>query len=141
MKGGDKMVLFINANITVYNKYYDFMAGYDMYQRTVIKDVDWQGKRNATVTNNGLLMVDSVLVIIDKLENYISPKQFAKLTDTERVNYFTLAIDDKVVKGEIDFEITGIKPYRLANLENNFDDVVNIMSTRVLSDHFEVEGK
>lgn len=135
------MVLFRNANITVYNKYYDFMTGYDMYQRTVIKDVDWQGKKNATVTNNGLLMVDSVLVIIDKLDTYISSKQFAKLTDTERVNYFTLAIDDKVVKGEIDFEITGLKPNSIADLENSYDNVVNIISLRELSDHFEVEGK
>jgi len=135
------MVLFRNANITVYNKYYDFMAGYDMYQRTVIKDVDWQGKRNATVTNNGLLMADSVLVIIDKLENYISPKQFAKLTDTERVNYFTLNIADKIVKGQIDFEITGLKPNSIADLENSYDNVVDIMSSRELSDHFEVEGK
>jgi len=117
------------------------MAGYDMYQRTVIKDVDWQGKRNATVTNNGLLMADSVLVIIDKLENYISPKQFAKLTDTERVNYFTLNIADKIVKGQIDFEITGLKPNSIADLENSYDNVVDIMSSRELSDHFEVEGK
>lgn len=135
------MVLFRNANITVYNKYYDDMTGYDMYQRTVIKDVDWQGKRNASVSNNGLLMADSVLVIIDKLENYISPKQFAKLIDTERVNYFTLNIADKIVKGQIDFEITGLKPNSIADLENSYDNVVDIMSSRELSDHFEVEGK
>ena len=78
---------------------------------------------------------------LDKLENYISPKQFAKLSDSERMTYFTLAMDDKVVKGVIDFEIEGIKPYRIADLENNFDNVVNIMSSRELSDHWEVEGR
>ena len=134
-------VLFVNANITIYNRYYDLMSGYDKYQRTVIRNVNWNGIRNATVTSNGLLMADSIRIILDKLENYISPKQFARLTDIERPNYFTLGIADKVVKGEIDFEVTGLKPNSIANLESNFDDVVNIMSARPLSDHWEVEAK
>ena len=66
---------------------------------------------------------------------------FRKLSDGERENYFTLSVGDKVVKGEIDFEIAGIKPYSVADLENNYDDVVNIMSARELSSHWEVEGK
>jgi len=135
------MVLFKNSSITLYNKYYDFATGYDMYQRTVINDVDWQGKRNATVANTGLLLADSIIIIVDKLENYVSPKQFAKLSDTERINYFTFAMADKIVKGVIDFEVMGIKPYSIADLEKNFDHVVNIMSSRELSDHFEIEGK
>ena len=134
-------VLFKNSDITIYNRYWDFVNDVDMYQRTVIKDVDWQGKRNATVTNNGLLLADSIIIIVDKLDNYVSPKQFAKLTDDERVNYFTFAMSDKIVKGDIDFEISGVRPYRLADLESGFDDVVNVMSWRKLSDHFEVEGK
>ena len=135
------MVLFRNTSITIYNKYYDNDLGYDLYQRTVIKDVNWQGKRNATISDKGLLLADSILVILDKLDNYISPKQFAKLTDDERIKYFTLGIADKIVKGQIDFEITGVKPYSIANLESDFDDVVNIMSARPLTDHWEVEGK
>ena len=134
-------VLFKNADITIYNKYYDDMAGYDKYQRIIITGVDWQGKRNATVSDKGLLLADSIFIFLDKLDNYISPKQFAKLTDTERVNYFTLGMADKIVKGQIDFEITGLKPNSIADLENSYDNVVNIMSSRELSDHFEVEGK
>jgi len=134
-------VFFKNSDITIYNKFYDFATGYDMYQRTVINDVDWQGKRNATVANTGLLLADSIIIIVDKLENYVSPKQFAKLSDTERINYFTFAMADKIVKGEIDFEVSGVRPYRLADLESGFDNVVNVMSIRELSDHFEVEGK
>ena len=134
-------VLFSNSNITIYNKYYDFASGYEMYQRTVIRNVNWNGIRNATVTSNGLLMADSIRIILDKLENYISPKQFVRLTNEERPSYFTLGIADKVVKGDIDFEVTGLKPHAIANLESNFDDVVNIMSARPLSEHWEVEAK
>lgn len=133
-------VLFKNADITIYNRYYDNSLGLDMYQRTVIKGVNWQGKRTGTVTDKGLLLADSTLIFADKLDNYISPKKFAKLEPLEREKYFTFAPGDKIVKGEVEFEVTGVKPYRIADLESEFDDVITIKSINELSDHFEVEG-
>lgn len=133
-------VLFKNADITVYNKYYDLASDTYKYKRTVVKGVNWQGKRNGTVSEKGLLLADSVLIFVDKLENYISPKRFAKLQPMERERYFTFAPGDKIVKGEVEFEVTGVKPYRIADLENEFDHVIDIKSVTELSDHFEVEG-
>ncbi|KYN78131.1 hypothetical protein A0J52_02300 [Clostridium sporogenes] len=133
-------VLFKNANITIYNRYYDFTSDTDKYQRTVIKGVNWQSKRNGTVSDKGLLLADSTLIFIDKLDNYISPKRFLKLLDSERSNYFTFIPGDKIVKGEVNFEVTGIKPYRLSDLENEFDDVIDIKSANELPTHWEVEG-
>ncbi|APQ98049.1 DUF6751 family protein [Clostridium botulinum] len=133
-------VLFKNADITIFSKFYDFINDIDKYQRTVIKGVNWQGKRNGTVSDKGLLLADSTLIFIDKLDNYVSPKRFAKLSSEERPNYFTFAPGDKIVKNEVDFEITGIKPYRIADLESEFDDVIDIKSVNILTDHIEVEG-
>ncbi len=133
-------VLFKNSDITIYNRYYDFTSDTDKYQRTVIKGVNWQSKRNGTVSDKGLLLADSTLIFIDKLDNYVSPKRFLKLSDPERPNYFTFTPGDKIVKGEVHFEVTGIKPYRLSDLENGFDDVIDIKSVSKLSSHFEVEG-
>lgn len=133
-------VLFKNANITIYNRYYDFATDTDKYQKTVVKGVNWQSKRNGTVSDKGLLLADSTLIFMDKLDNYISPKRFLKLSNEERPNYFTLTPGDKIVKGEVDFEVAGIKPYRLSDLENEFDDVIDIKSVSKLSSHFEVEG-
>lgn len=133
-------VLFKRDTITIYNKYYDVVDDVDKYQKTVIKGVNWQGKRNGTVSDKGLLLADSTLIFIDKLDNYVSPKRFAKLSDLERLNYFTFSIGDKIVKGEVDFKVTGIKPYRLADLENEFDNVIDIKSVNILTDHIEVEG-
>ena len=134
------MVLFKNADITLYNKYYDLDSDIYKYQRTIIKGVNWQEKRNGTVSDKGLLLADSTLIFIDKVDNYISPKKFAKLSDEDREKYFTFAPGDKIVKGEVEFEITGVKPHRLADLENEFDNVIDIKSVNPLSDHFEVEG-
>lgn len=133
-------VLFKNSDITVYNKYYDPYNDMYKYQRTVIKGVNWQSKRSGTVSDKGLLLADSTLIFIDKLDNYISPKRFAKLESIEREKYFTLTIGDKIVKGEVDFEIIGIKNYSINDLDNEFDDVITIKSVNSLSDHFEVEG-
>ena len=133
-------VLFKNADITIYNRYYANSLGADRYQRTVIKGVNWQGKRNGTVSDKGLLLADSTLIFIDKLDNYVSTKRFAKLLDEDRKNYFTFAPGDKIVKGEVEFEITGVSPCRLYDLENEFDDVIDIKSVNELSGHFEVEG-
>lgn len=133
-------VLFKNSDITIYNKYYDLASDTYKYQRKVIKGVNWQGKRNGTVSDKGLLLADSTLIFIDKLDNYISPKRFAKMQPIEREKYFTFGIGDKIVKGEINFEVIGLKPHSIADLENEFDDVVTIKSANPLSDHFEVEG-
>jgi hypothetical protein len=133
-------VLLKNSDITIYNRYYDNSLGADKYQRTIIKGVNWQGKRNGTVSDKGLLLADSTLIFIDKLDYYISPKRFAKLSNEDRKKHFTLGVGDKVVKGEADFEITGVKPYRISDLENKFDNVIDIKSVNDLSSHFEVEG-
>lgn len=133
-------VLFKNADITIYNKWYDSINDVDKYQRTVIKGVNWQGKRNGTVSDKGLLLADSALIFIDKLNNYVSPKKFLKLSNEERPNYFTFTPGDKIVKGEVDFEITGVSPYRIGDLDKTFDDVIDIKSVNPLSNHIEVEG-
>ena len=133
-------VLFKKDNITIYNKYYNIASDTDKYQRTVIKGVNWQGKTHATVSDKGLLLVNSTLIFIDKLVNYISPKKFAKLSDVERYNYFTFAPGDKIVKGEVNFEVSGVKPYRIADLESEFDEVIDIKSVNIMSGHIEIEG-
>ena len=133
-------VLFKNADITIYNKYYDNSLGADMYQRTVIKGVNWQSKRNGTVSDKGLLLADSTLIFIDKLDNYVSPKRCAKLQLMEREKYFTFTIGDKIVKGEVDFEVIGIQGHRISDLEKEFDDVITIKSVAEFSGHFQVEG-
>lgn len=134
-------VLIKNADITIYNRYYDEVNDVDRYQKTIIRGVNWQGKRNATVGDRGLNRDDSILIFIDKLDNYVSPKRFDRLMEEERTKYFTFGLNDLVVKGEIDFEITGIKPNSVADLEHQFDDVVNILGVQEWMEHWEVECK
>lgn len=134
-------VLFKNTDITIYNRCTDRATGYEKYQRNIIKDVNWQGKHNATVSNTGLMVADSILIFADKLDNYISPKGFKKMAGLGIKDYLTFAVGDKIVKGNIDFEISGVKPNSIADLENIYDDVVNIISVSELPNHWEIEAK
>lgn len=134
------MVLFKNADITVYNRYYDLASDVYKYQKKVIKGVSWQSKKTGNVSDKGIILADSTLIFADKIDNYVSPKRFAKIEPVEREKYFTFAIGDKIVKGEVDFEVTGIKPKSISDLENEFDYVITIKSVNEFSTHIEVEG-
>ncbi|WP_315069620.1 DUF6751 family protein [uncultured Clostridium sp.] len=134
------MVLFPNADITIYNKYFDKTESLDKYQRTVIEKVNWSSKRKLVIGKNagdkGATETKATMIIIDKLDNYISPKQFKKLSDTDRVNYFTFGLGDKIVKGNINFEVT-----KIADLDKDYDDVVTVTGADLLSHHWEVEAE
>ncbi|MFT8351303.1 DUF6751 family protein [Clostridium saccharoperbutylacetonicum] len=134
------MVLFPNTDITIYNRYFDKIESLDKYQRTVIKKVNWSSKRKLvigkTVGDKGATVTRVTTIIVDKLDNYISPKQFKKVPDADRVNYFTFGVGDKIVKGNIDFEVTDIN-----ELNKNYDDVVTLTAANPLSHHWEVEAE
>ena len=132
------MVLFPNTDITIYNKYFKPDDDIEHYQKSIIGEVDWQNKIIATEGDKGVTLSDSTLIFIDKLPNYIKPKKFLKLSDSERSNYLTLTPGDIIVKDKIDFELTGRKGNNLAALENEYDDVVKIVSVSEFTDHFEV---
>ncbi|WP_415347944.1 DUF6751 family protein [Clostridium perfringens] len=62
------MVLFPNATMTVYNKYYDKTLERDCYKRTVIENVDWQEKQEGSIKEKGLVLDSSIKIFIDKLD-------------------------------------------------------------------------
>jgi hypothetical protein len=134
------MVLFPNADITIYNRYFDKTESLDKYQRTVIEKVNWSSKRKLvigkTVGDKGATVTRVTTIIIDKLDNYISPKQFKKLSSADRANYFTFGNGDKIIKGNIEFEVTNIN-----DLDKNYDDVVTLTAANALSHHWEVEAE
>ena len=98
-----------NADITIYNRHFDKATRLDKYQRTILYGVFWDERKAVNRLQSGLEDADEVTIIIpftvaaDK--KYVPPKEFEKLLD--KSNYFTLQEGDRVVKGAVDFEITG----------------------------------
>jgi len=108
-----------NTDITIYNKYFDKETRTDKYQRTVIQDVFWEERKAYNRLKSGLESADKVLVLIPftNIPNrqYLTPKEFRKVGSKE--NYFTLAEEDKIVRGEIYFEIEG----KLSDLDKKYE--------------------
>ena len=108
-----------NADVTIYNRYFDKETRLDKYQRTVLKGVFWDERKAVNRLQSGLEDADKVTIIIpfavttDK--KYAPPKEFEKLED--KTGYFTLQEGDRVVKGAIDFEITG----KVSDLDKEYE--------------------
>lgn len=111
------MVLVKNADITIYNSYLDVATKINKYHRTVIEGVNWNMTRNSTISNGSVTVVFNTTIVIDKLDNYLTPLEFGKLVD--KTGYFTFNTSDRIVQGNIDLEIS-----KLTDLTGNFDSVV-----------------
>ena len=133
-----------NADVTIYNKYLDKTTRLDKYKRTVVRDVFWDEKKAVNRLQSGLESADHVLLLIpfDYSSNseYLSPIEFEKLED--KTSYFTLQVGDRIVKGDIDFEISG----KLSDLDKQYEaftitsvDKKDFGSPHMR--HFEVGGK
>ncbi|MDD7793692.1 DUF6751 family protein [Clostridium sp. 'White wine YQ'] len=141
--------MIINADITLYNSYVDDMER-TKYKKTIIKGVNWQGAVTKMITNNTLQSADSINVFIPFLadfsgKTYLEPKEWFKLSESAKDNYFTFKATDRIVKGQCDFEFIGINTVK--NLDNSYDNVISIMSV-VKNDngspsmqHFMIGGK
>lgn len=145
--------MITNADITLYNAYYSKEEGITKYNKSYLKGVNFQSTKSIKLSETkGLLSSDVVKIFIpfsvdSDGKRYIQPKAYKRLNDDEKHRYFTFNNDDKVVKGIIDFEITGVKPNNLKYLEEMYDDVYNIISVNTNDNgspsmqHWEVGAK
>lgn len=108
-----------NADITIYNKYLDPLTMSSKYQRTVIRGVFWRSLEASIRVQTGHNTDDNAYIVIplqvEREASYVTPKVFQDLED--RTGVFTLAPEDKIVKGEILLEITG----RISDLDKAYE--------------------
>ncbi|WP_143314498.1 DUF6751 family protein [Clostridium sp. HBUAS56017] len=119
-----------NADITLFNAYYNKETEGTEYKRTYLYGVNWQTEQKVTVSDKGLHSADETVIFVPFLvtidKTFIKPIGFKNLTNKD--NYFTFGDKDIVVKGIIDFDITGELKHTVQDLKNTFDDVVEIIS-------------
>lgn len=128
--------MITNTGITIYNKYYNRDTMLEEWHRTQISVANWQGETAISVGDKGLNSDNTANIYIPMDANfggktYVGPKAYANLSHDELSKHFTFSPDDKIVKGLIDFEVTGLKPNNIAGLESRFDDVLNVISVHV----------
>lgn len=121
--------MLTNTGITVYNKYLDPATRTDAYKRVFIPRAYFTGIEATTRTQAGVNKEDKVLASIPfsavDLESYLDPLSYKKAPNKD--GYFTLSPGDRLVKGEIDLEITG----SVSELDKNYEAyTITSVSTR-----------
>lgn len=111
--------MFTNTDITVYNKYLDPVTLTDKYRRIVINNVQWFVTETAKRVDTGRNADDKAYVIIPFTsaldEVFLTPYEYSNIED--RSGFFTLAPEDRIVRGIIDFEVTG----RISDLDRAYE--------------------
>ena len=107
--------MYTNADITLYNAYYDATTRLNKWKRTHIKGVFWVNRKGANKIKSGMDACDSVQVFIPlTVSGYVEPKSFDGSVG------WTLRTNDKIVLGIVDDEIK--------DLEKKYDNVHDITS-------------
>lgn len=126
-----------DKNITLFNKKYDKATRTDVYVKTVLNNVHFEGVRASSIDDKETKVNDSLFVIIPfSVYGYLKPKEYQKQQDT--LGRWTLQEGDIIVKGIVENDITSSKELKA------LDDVYTINSIEIVDysvtclNHFEV---
>lgn len=142
--------MMTNADITVYNRQFDKVQDKYIYLRTYLKGVNWQDSKGIRIAESGVVSDDRTRIFIPldvdaEDKQYKKPKTYKRMDDKSL--FYTLDNEDIVVKGIIDFDLTGNPGENVSSLQAKYDDVMVI--TKVIDNrygsrtiqHFELEVK
>ena len=118
--------MITNADLTLYNKYYDPTTKAEVYQRTQISGIVWENRKAVNILKSGLLSADQVAIYIPFAlgANYLQP--IAWLALTTKTGKWTLQIGDFVVKGLVTDTVNS--SFTITNLKAKYNDVLSIKS-------------
>ena len=140
--------MLTNADITLFNRYYDNDSDEYKYTRTFLRGVNWQDSQaidisqSAGVKSTNHTRVFIPLKVDSEEKTYLKPKTFKR---SDKVTNYTLDNADIVVKGIVDFDMNDAHSGGFKALLRDFDDVMKI--TKVVDNrygsklvqHFELE--
>lgn len=97
--------MITNSDITIYNRYYDKKTGYDIYRRTIIRDVWFFVDNKVQITESGVLAANIYKVRIPVNADaggavYVLPGEYTGADQT-----WTIQADDYVCRGVSEQEI------------------------------------
>lgn len=145
-------VLFTDT-MTVYNFFRDPDTEKEIWNRTVVKGVQWSHNKSEIATSNGVQTenkVESITIDFQRIygnKPYLPPNDYKKLSAEESSGYWTLDAksgSDVLMLGVCDKEIS--KQYRLSDLQKDFQYAVTVTAVsdnrnRPRLKHIKVVGK
>jgi hypothetical protein len=138
-----------NTDVTIYNRY--VVSGEEVYQRTQVLGVAWQGSKGRSGPGSSNQEANQVVIYIPSQNNteYLPAKAWQALTD--KSDNWTLQNNDVIVKGLVSDEIipadqTG-GPFSVSDLKAKYDHVLVISDVQTRDDgspsmnHWQVTAK
>ena len=116
--------MFVNGDITIYNREYNSRTRLDAWHRTVIRNVWRYADNKVAQTDSGLKSSDAFKIRIPKKspsKRYLDPESYAKVKNKEK--YWTIQEDDIVVFGACNLDIS--KPSDLKENHKRYMKVVS----------------
>ena len=119
--------------MTVYNYWRNPDTGKEIWNRTIVKGIQWRHNKTEITTSNGVQTERKVeSITIDFQRNYgnkpyLPPNEYRKLSAEEILAYWTLDAQsgqDMLVLGESEIEIS--REYRLSELQKDFQYAVTV---------------
>jgi len=120
--------------ITLFNKVFNRETEKTEYFRTYIYNVDWQGELITNVNDKGFIGADKITCYIPFTGNaeggkrYVKPREFNRMSNSERERAFTFNKNDIIVKGMVDFDITNESGHKSKDLFNDYIESGTIVS-------------
>ena len=121
------MSTLFTDTMTVYNYIYDTDTERELWNRTVVRGIQWSHNKTDVTVSDGVQTqkkVESITIDFQKTyENkpYLPPNEYKKLSSEESIRYWTLdpkSGQDVLVLGISDKEIS--REYRLSELFQDF---------------------
>lgn len=145
-------VLFTDT-MTVYNYYRDSETEKEVWNRSVVKGVQWSHNKSEVSVSGGIQTENKVEKITVDFQRkygnkpYLPPNEYRKLSSEECRNYWTLDAksgQDMLVLGETDQEIG--KQYRVSDLKKDYQYAVIVTAVsdnrnRIRLKHIKAVGK
>ncbi len=145
-------VLFTDT-MTVYNYYRDSETEKEVWNRSVVKGVQWSHNKSEVSVSGGIQTENKVEKITVDFQRkygnkpYLPPNEYKKLSPEECRNYWTLDAksgQDMLVLGETDQEIG--KQYRVSELKKDYQYAVIVTAVsdnrnRIRLKHIKAVGK
>lgn len=106
--------MITNADMTIYNYWYNPETKEYEYRRTQIQGVHWHTDQKVAVLEKGVVSADIYKIRIPKdavIQNeraFLAPNLYQKLSKEDVNHYWTVAHDDLFVRGLVEFEASSL---------------------------------
>lgn len=139
--------MLTNADITIYNKWYNRVTRLDEWHRVQIRGVEWYGGQAVTVTDHGLQTAATYTVRIPAASSlsdraFVLPEDWAGTSSDALAQFWTLQAGDIVVRDLVDNDIS-----KAADVTGKYSECFTVTGWRdnrrgsPAVQHWRVDGK